>query len=181
MKLSFMDEKIGFGTVSISIRLDRDVKKDAEHLFSELGMNMTTAINVFLRHCIMENRIPFEIGLRRPSIKATERAEGSEAIMSGEMTFEELVRTVAPVASKHGVTRMSLFGSRARGDNRKDSDFDFCIDAPQDLGYMKMGGLLYDLKEALKADVDLVCESDIEKTPHLKEEILRDRKIVFEA
>jgi len=176
-----MDEKIGSGTVSISIRLDKAVKKDAEHLFSELGMNMTTAINVFLRHCLMENRIPFEIGLRKPSIKATGSAEGSEVIMSGEMTFEELVRTVAPIASKHGVTRMSLFGSRARGDNGKDSDFDFCIDSPQDFGYMKMGGLLYDLKEALNANVDLVCESDLEERSHLKEEILRDRKIVFEA
>ena len=69
-----MEEKIESGTIMISVRLNKEVKSDAEALFSELGMNMTTAINVFLRRCLMENKIPFEVGLQRSD------AEGHAAI-----------------------------------------------------------------------------------------------------
>jgi len=171
-----MAEKDGSGTVNICIRMDKGVKKDAERLFSELGINMTTAVSIFLRRCIMENRIPFEVGLT----KAPERTK-HENIVSGEMTFEELCDVVAPIAAEHKVRRMYLFGSRARGDNRKDSDFDFCIETPEGFSLFDLGGLMYDLKDALGADVDLVSEDSISKKPNLMEEIIRDRKLVFEA
>lgn len=40
-------------------------------------------------------------------------------------TIEELRRTVGPIAESHGMRRVYLFGSRARGDHREDSDYDF--------------------------------------------------------
>lgn len=46
---------------NINIRVDEDVKKKAEQLFEELGMNMTTAINVFLKKSIAFGGIPFEV------------------------------------------------------------------------------------------------------------------------
>ncbi len=46
---------------NLNIRTDKDVKKRAEKLFEELGLNMTTAINIFLRQAIRENCIPFEL------------------------------------------------------------------------------------------------------------------------
>ena len=46
---------------NLNIRVDEDIKKQAEELFAELGMNMTTAINVFLRQVIRERGIPFYI------------------------------------------------------------------------------------------------------------------------
>lgn len=52
---------------NINIRLKQDVKNDAEELFDKMGMNMTTAINVFLRQAIREQRIPFEIRLEAPN------------------------------------------------------------------------------------------------------------------
>ena len=48
-------------TTNISIRTDIELKKEAEKLFNELGMNMTTACNIFLRQAVREQRIPFEI------------------------------------------------------------------------------------------------------------------------
>jgi len=178
-----MSGKIESGTVMISLRLDKNVKKEAESLFSEIGMNMTTAVNVFLRRCVIEKRIPFEVGLLGNSVGTNngKKASGRTKPECGEITFDELCGLVAPIARKHGVNRMYLFGSRARGDNREDSDFDFCIDVPESFSLMDMGGLLYDLKEALNAEVDLVCEEAARKKPHLMEEIIRDRKIVFEA
>lgn len=50
-------------TVNVTIRMDEDLKKQADVLFSELGMNMTTAFTVFTRQAIREQRIPFSIEL----------------------------------------------------------------------------------------------------------------------
>lgn len=46
---------------NINIRTDVSTKKDAEKVFDDLGMNMSKAINVFLKQCIRENGIPFLI------------------------------------------------------------------------------------------------------------------------
>lgn len=54
-------------TTNLNIRIDKTVKDYSEALFSELGLNMTTAINVFLRTSIREQRIPFDIKLDMPN------------------------------------------------------------------------------------------------------------------
>lgn len=46
---------------NINIKTDSELKKQAESLFADLGMNMTTALNIFMRQAVRENRIPFEI------------------------------------------------------------------------------------------------------------------------
>lgn len=48
-------------TTSLNIRIDEDLKKKAEQLFAELGLNMSSAITVFLRSSVDYNGIPFEI------------------------------------------------------------------------------------------------------------------------
>ncbi len=48
-------------SINVNIRMDEELKKQAEQLYAELGMNMTTAINVFVRQCINYGGIPFEI------------------------------------------------------------------------------------------------------------------------
>ncbi len=54
-------------TTNLNIRTDKDVKDSAERLFDQLGLNMTTAVNMFLRQAIRENRIPFEVTLNVPN------------------------------------------------------------------------------------------------------------------
>ena len=48
-------------TINVTIRLDREIKENAEKLFSELGMNLSTAFNVFARQSLRQGKIPFEI------------------------------------------------------------------------------------------------------------------------
>ena len=60
-------------TTNLNIRTDKDIKIAAEKIFSELGLNMTTAVNIFLRQAIRENGIPFEVKLNIPN-KATAAA-----------------------------------------------------------------------------------------------------------
>ncbi|HFS5495290.1 TPA: type II toxin-antitoxin system RelB/DinJ family antitoxin [Streptococcus pneumoniae] len=49
--------------MSISIRLDSEVKEQAQQVFSNLGMDMTTAINIFLRQAIQYQGLPFDVRL----------------------------------------------------------------------------------------------------------------------
>lgn len=48
--------------VSTSIKIDPMVKQQAQVLFDSLGMNLSTAVNVFLKQAIREQSIPFRIG-----------------------------------------------------------------------------------------------------------------------
>lgn len=52
-------------TVPTQIRIDSNVKEQAAHLFSELGMDMSSAINIFLRQCILRGGLPFQVELPR--------------------------------------------------------------------------------------------------------------------
>ena len=54
-------------TTNISIRMDSDLIAQADDLFSELGMNLTTAFNIFVRQSIREGGIPFEISINQPN------------------------------------------------------------------------------------------------------------------
>ncbi|EGG92092.1 hypothetical protein HMPREF0491_00119 [Lachnospiraceae oral taxon 107 str. F0167] len=54
-------------TTNLNIRIDKDIKEQAEGIFNELGMNMTTAVNIFLRTAIREHGIPFELKLDVPN------------------------------------------------------------------------------------------------------------------
>ena len=51
----------------MSIRIDSDVKAKAQALFSALGIDMTTAINIFLRQAIQHQGIPFNVTLTKPN------------------------------------------------------------------------------------------------------------------
>lgn len=50
----------------IHISVDEDLKKDAEQLFDDLGLNMTTAITIFLRQSLTDQAIPFSINKGNP-------------------------------------------------------------------------------------------------------------------
>ena len=54
-------------TTNISIRMDSDLKTQADALFGELGMNLTTAFNIFVRQSLREGCIPFDIKLDQPN------------------------------------------------------------------------------------------------------------------
>lgn len=46
---------------NINIRIDDDLKKNAEILFNDLGLNMTTATTMFLKQCLLCHGLPFEV------------------------------------------------------------------------------------------------------------------------
>ena len=54
-------------TTNLNIRIDSDLKKQSEEIFNELGLNMSTALNVFLRQTIRSKGIPFDMRLNIPN------------------------------------------------------------------------------------------------------------------
>lgn len=54
-------------TTNITIRMDANLKAQAEALFNEFGMNLSTAFNIFVRQSLREGAIPFKIHLEKPN------------------------------------------------------------------------------------------------------------------
>ena len=82
-------------TTNISIRMDADLKAQADTLFTELGMNMSTAFNIFVRQSLREGKIPFDISLNQPNketIAAMLEAEkiGKDSSVKGYTDLDEL-------------------------------------------------------------------------------------------
>lgn len=67
-------------TTNLNIRTDRDVKEHADRIFSELGLTMTSAINMFLRTTIRENGIPFPLKLDTPNQTTAQAIEEGRRI-----------------------------------------------------------------------------------------------------
>ena len=67
---------------NLNIRTDKEIKNQDEEIFNELGLNMTTAINMFLRTVIREYGIPFELKLDVPQETAAEAALESKKMLS---------------------------------------------------------------------------------------------------
>lgn len=63
---------------SMTIRMNKEIKQQAQHLFGELGMDMTTAINVFLRQAIRCHGMPFEMRLDEPNAVTYAAMEAAE-------------------------------------------------------------------------------------------------------
>ncbi|WP_165069011.1 type II toxin-antitoxin system RelB/DinJ family antitoxin [Desulfovibrio sp. ZJ200] len=59
-------------TTSMNIRMDSTIKRQAQELFATLGMDMTTAVNIFLRQSIRRQGLPFDVALNRPNRETLE-------------------------------------------------------------------------------------------------------------
>jgi DNA-damage-inducible protein J len=86
-------------TSNVSFRIDTDIKNRADRLFAELGMNMTTAFNIFLRQTIRDEGIPFAIHTGKPNKETIAAMLEAERIVGDPSTrrftnvdelFEEL-------------------------------------------------------------------------------------------
>ncbi len=54
-------------TTNINVRVDKEIKRKAEAIFSELGLNMSTAMNMFLRYSVRYGGIPFDLRIDTPN------------------------------------------------------------------------------------------------------------------
>lgn len=101
------------------------------------------------------------------------------SVTKGDLSIAEVGEVVSSVAAGHPyILRVSLFGSRARGDNRPDSDYDFCILTSDRASIFSVEAFREDLVDALGHEVDFAYEG------YMSERFLKhaagDMRVVYE-
>lgn len=91
--------------------------------------------------------------------------------------LDEIRRIAGEIAKRHGVERMFLFGSYARGDAKPGSDLDFRIDKGRIHGLFALGGLYADLKDAFDLPVDLPTTDSLDE--HFRCEIASEEVQIY--
>ena len=88
-----MPQTATMSTTTINVRVDETVKRNVEVLFDSMGMNMSTAVNMFLKQCLMEEALPFQPKvIRKVSLKDALSEARLQAKKSGvsDMSLEEI-------------------------------------------------------------------------------------------
>lgn len=76
-------------TQSTNIRIDTELKKQAQKLFGELGLDMSTAVNMFLRQAVREQAIPFRVGAPMPNAETREALAEAEDIIKNPQNYQQ--------------------------------------------------------------------------------------------
>jgi DNA-damage-inducible protein J len=76
---------VAVSTTNINIRTDSDIKSQAQQIFETLGLDMTTAINLFLRQTVRERDLPFVLSTKSMSMKAGNGLAHGRGSMKGKM------------------------------------------------------------------------------------------------
>ena len=95
------------------------------------------------------------------------------------MEIAEVQEKATPVFKKYGFRKVGVFGSRARGDNREDSDLDLLFsDDGHPVNFFEKQEAEEELKGILGVDVDLVPDRRV--IARMRPSIKRDLKIIYE-
>ena len=151
-------------TATLNLRIDPETKASAEKVLSQLGLSMSTAIEVYLRQIILNGEIPFYI--------SSVPQEGTKRVLS----LKEIREKEIPLAAQYGVKRLYLFGSYARGEAKPPSDIDFYIEKGSVEG-LQLVSLQLDLEKALGKTVDLLTTTGMDET--FREEIQPDEILLY--
>jgi DNA-damage-inducible protein J len=84
-------------TVNVTFRVDSELKKQADTLFSDLGMSLSTAFSVFLRQSVREQQLPFAVTKNVPNavtLAAMDAAEKDEDLYGPFDSVEDLMEAL---------------------------------------------------------------------------------------
>ncbi len=94
------------------------------------------------------------------------------------MTIAAIKKQSLPIFKSQGVLKAAIFGSFARGDNKKNSDIDFLVKMKKNKSLFDFLELKFALEKKLNKKVDLVSYMGIH--PFIKDKILEEQKIIYE-
>lgn len=75
---------------TMNIRVDSEVKNSAKEILSEIGLDLSTAVNIFLRQTIRENGIPFDLKLDIPNEETKKAIREAEKGIGMSKSFKSL-------------------------------------------------------------------------------------------
>ena len=91
--------------------------------------------------------------------------------------IKEIRRKVVPILKKYGVVKAGIFGSYARGEQKKRSDVDILIKFKRGKSLLEVVGLELELKKKIRREVDLLTYGAI--SPYLKKRILKEEVAII--
>ena len=80
-------------TVNMSIRMDTELKKQADAMLADMGLNMTTAMNMFLRQVVRQGKIPFEIATDIPNSETLAAMKEDDDMINGKIPAKKYTST----------------------------------------------------------------------------------------
>jgi predicted nucleotidyltransferase len=98
-------------------------------------------------------------------------------MMLSSLQIDEYV--LEKVCRRNGVSKLSVFGSFARGQDRPDSDIDLLVEFSTEKGLLDLVALQRQLSEILGRKVDLLTEQSI--SPYIRDAVKRDQRVLFDA
>lgn len=77
-------------TTNLNIRVDEELKSKAEAIFNELGLNMSTAMNIFLRYSVRYGGIPFDLRIEKPNEQTQSAIDDVDNNRNMSKTFDSV-------------------------------------------------------------------------------------------
>jgi len=136
-------------STTITVRVDPEAKEQAERIYQMFGMTLSDAINLLLHKTVMENGLPFDLKISNGEVMV-------DSVSSTQPDVDELRKLVKPIADSLGVKKLTLYGSRSRGDYDENSDYDFLVEMKDGCGLLTVVHLMDELEKIVKAKVDLI-------------------------
>ena len=122
---------------------------------------------------IEKKRIYLGVNLSKEVLFSKENEANEKLVSEKSNKQKEMIEKIKPklikILKENKITRAGIFGSYARGENKKNSDIDILIKPAKKMGF-RFAGLEIELTKALKKKVDLVSYNGI--SPYLKDKIL---------
>ena len=160
-----------------SAKLKAQYKYDKENTRQVmLKLNKTSDADVLMKLDNIDNRQGYIKELIRNDIR------GKGEVMS----IDSIQYLIVPVAKRYGLSKVSLFGSYARGEARPDSDIDLIAEGGNYKGLFEYADMIERFEQALGKKIDLVTrtslnESDRESTRRFAEKIEQDEVLLYES
>ena len=135
----------------LSVRMDAKTKSAFSALCEEMGMSISTAVNVFARQTIKERKIPFSIS--------------AVAQTSDILTVPFIGKCVKAAAREYSsISKVVLFGSYARGEANEQSDIDHRLvyDKDGDFTLMRLAAFSHQIETSTGKQVDIVSKRTID-------------------
>ncbi len=126
---------------TITVKTDEETKEKFNNFCKKLGLDISTAFNLFMKNTLKEKKIPFVYKI---------------------LTIEEIKEAVCSIAPKYGIDRAYLFGSYARGEATEKSDVDIRID-PGLMKGLEFGGFYADLEDIFERKIDLLTTKQLDE------------------
>ncbi|MBS3136366.1 nucleotidyltransferase family protein [Candidatus Woesearchaeota archaeon] len=140
-----------------------EVKKRNNHIYYYRVISVRKGLSV------VKNRIYLGSNLSVASLATKEKEADAKLVKNRELDL--ILPKIKGVLIKYNVKQAGIFGSFAKGKQRKDSDIDILIQPPAKIGF-GFSGIQADLEKSLKKKVDLVSYNGL--SPYLKKEILEN-------